>query len=83
MRLAISAHARLRMRQRAISEADIEHALSNHHSAWETPRGGVQYIGPTPSGRELKVWLVPPGYARDVESVTVKSTAWRDEEDVQ
>lgn len=79
MHLVISAHARERMSERGISVADIERVLSHHGSSWLTPTGGLQFVGVAENGRELKVWVVPPGPQGNRASVIVKSAAWKDE----
>ncbi|WP_073387891.1 DUF4258 domain-containing protein [Jatrophihabitans endophyticus] len=76
MRLRILPHARVRMRERGISELDITEALRNHHSDETTPKNSIRYIGPGVDGRDLKVWVRHPGLA--VDDVTVKSVAWKD-----
>ena len=81
MDLRISGHAKQRMRQRGVAEADIENAVLNYVSSWETAKKSVQYIGPGVDGRMLKVWLLPPGYSGSQSSVMVKSVAWQGEVD--
>lgn len=81
MQLVIVGHPAARMRQRGITPGDIEHALRSHVSSWSTPKNSVQYVGPGLNGRELKVWLLPPGYLGEDSVVTVKSAAWKGEED--
>jgi len=67
------------MRERRVTRADVEHAIRHHHSSWATRTGGIQYEGPSPSGRILKVWLLPPGFVSEETTITVKSVAWKDE----
>ena len=81
MKVRYSRHARERMALRGIFEDHVVQVILNHHSSWNTREGSVQYIGRTDSGRDLKVWLVAPGYLTSAEWVTVKSAAWKDEED--
>ena len=76
MMLQLSAHVRRRMSERGVRLRDIEHALANYTSSWPTPEGSIQYIGPSPEGRDLKVWLVAPGLSEP--RPIVKSTAWKD-----
>jgi hypothetical protein len=40
-----------------------------------TPQASICYIGPGLDGRDLKVWVVP--HTTSVDTVTVKSAAWR------
>lgn len=81
MDMRITWHAKKRMGERGVAEADIENAVVNCVSSWETAKKSVQYIGPGVDGRMLKVWLVPPGYGGPESSVIVKSVAWRGEVD--
>ena len=60
---------------------DIEHALQNCTLSWETNSDSIQYIGPGMDGRDLKVWLLPPGYVDGDSRMIVKSVAWEGEED--
>lgn len=81
MKVKYSRHARERMALRGITTDDVIRVILNHHSSWGTKEESVQYTGNVDSGRELKVWLVTPGYVSSDAWVTVKSAAWKDEED--
>lgn len=76
MDIRFLSHARDRMTERAISELDVRTALRNYHLSTQTPNNSVMYVGAAPDGRELKVWVLPPGITGDL--VTVKSVAWKD-----
>lgn len=80
MRLRIRGHPVLRMAERGISEEDIKHAVRHFHTRYETKSHSIAYIGPGVDGRELKVWLLPPGYIDEDTTITVKSAAWRGQE---
>lgn len=71
-------HALQRMAQRGISEADVMNALSHHTDEEVTPKNSIRYIGPGLDGRDLKVWLLPPGLTVPGAKIVVKSTAWKD-----
>ena len=81
MILVIRGHPRRRMAERLVTEADIEHALCNHEMSWPAHDGGIAYQGPGMTGRSLKVWVLAPGYTGEDATVTVKSVAWKDEEE--
>lgn len=70
------------MRQRGVTEADIENALRNYHSSVVSERANsVTYIGPGMNGDDLKVWTLPPGIVDEDTTITIKSVAWKDQED--
>lgn len=77
MHLTYLDHARKRMRQRSVSEADVEHALKNYVQRTKTPKNSIMYQGPGTDGRTLKVWVFPD--RRPDADKTVKSVAWKDE----
>jgi Domain of unknown function (DUF4258) len=54
MRPTYSYHARLRMRQRNISEAEIEETLVHDHTRYTDRKGNPIYINPV-KGRRIKV----------------------------
>ena len=81
MRLHIVGHPARRMRQRKVTGADIENAIRHHHTSVSTRPDSITYIGPGMSGQDLKVWVLPPGYADEDTTITVKSAAWRNRED--
>lgn len=80
MRITFASHARDRMRERGISEEDVAYVLDNPDSVEKTPKNSVKLIGEPQPGRHLKVWVFP--YAADSNVRRVKSTAWKDVEDV-
>lgn len=71
-------HARARMLERGISEADVHHALNNYDIRQDTPKNSVLYIGPGKSGGLLKVWVFPDNPDTNQPKV-VKSVAWKDD----
>lgn len=81
MKLVIRGHPVRRMAQRNVTKGDIENALRNYRSSWPTTSNSIEYRGPGVDGRELKVWLLPPGYIDEDSTMTVKSIAWAGEED--
>ncbi len=48
-------HARERMRQRGVSEAEIEYCLNHHQISYTDKKGNPIYVAETPSGRRIKV----------------------------
>lgn len=48
-------HARKRMRQRSISETEVEYCLNNHDVSYHDKKGNPIYITETPNGRRIKV----------------------------
>jgi len=48
-------HAHKRMRQRLISEAEVEYCLNNHHISYTDREGNPIYVAETPEGRRIKV----------------------------
>lgn len=54
MRPTYSRHARLRMQQRSISEAEVESVLNNYHTSYADRDGNPIFIG-HPNGRRIKV----------------------------
>ncbi|MBZ5735636.1 DUF4258 domain-containing protein [Nocardioides sp. TRM66260-LWL] len=78
MNLVIRGHPRERMRERKVTEADIENALSNFHTSMEDhPQDSIVYIGPGCDGRDLKVVLLRPGLQVPNSRLIVKTVAWR------
>lgn len=49
-----TAHARDRMRQRQISEGEVETVLADHHTSYPDREGNLIMIG-HPGGRRVKV----------------------------
>jgi Domain of unknown function (DUF4258) len=54
MRLTYSRHARLRMRTRGITEAQVEEVLTHYHTRHTDVDGNPVYVG-TVNGRRLRV----------------------------
>jgi hypothetical protein len=48
-------HARKRMRQRSITEAEIEYCLNNYDVSHADKKGNPIYRSTTPNGRSIKV----------------------------
>jgi len=67
-------HAVDRMRERSVSEADVERALKYYVERVSTPKNSVRYRGPGLDGRVLKVWVLPDGSPQ--ADKIVKSVAW-------
>lgn len=80
MRLGIRGHPIARMEQRGITRADIESAIAQHHTRIENETS-ITYVGPGVNGDDLKVWTLPPGYVDDDTTITIKSAAWKGQED--
>ncbi|WP_420371476.1 hypothetical protein [Kribbella sandramycini] len=67
---------RQRMKQRGVTRADVEHALTHLDAPPEsTPENSVKYIGRSVDGRLLKIWIVEPGVT--ALRPILKSTAWK------
>lgn len=49
-----SYHARLRMRERNISEDEVESVLNEYHTSYTDKKGNPIYVG-HPNGRRIKV----------------------------
>jgi len=82
VKLGIRGHPERRMRQRGITRADVENALTHHHTSVVSGRSkSVLYIGPGMNGHDLKVWTMPPGIIDEDTTITIKSVAWKDQED--
>lgn len=76
MAIRYGTHARMRMAERGITEADIALVLNNPTDYWDDPdKGSVRLTGMV-GGRILKVWVVAPW--PDGDRVVVKSAAWKD-----
>ena len=79
MKLGYHGHARDRMAERGVTEADVEHALLHHTERLRTPQNSMRYIGPGLDGRrQLKVWVKLPDTNPGDDKV-VKSVAWKGE----
>lgn len=53
--LTYKKHAIKRMRQRGISETEVNHCLNYHHICYTDKKGNPIYIADTPNGRRIKV----------------------------
>jgi len=65
------------MTRRRVTRADIEHAIRNFHTSYETQSDSIAYIGPGAGGEDLKVWALPPGYVDEETTIVIKSVAWK------
>lgn len=71
----ITVHARQRMAQRAVTEAQIDQVLLNPDTAENDPdQGSVRLERRLPQGT-LKVWVVAPW--PPMGKIVVKSVAWK------
>lgn len=48
-------HARTRMKERKISEEEVEYCLKNYDISYTDNKGNPIYVSYTPSGRRIKV----------------------------
>lgn len=48
-------HARSRMRERRITEEEVEYCLKNYHTCYSDSEGNPIYKADLPSGRHIKV----------------------------
>ncbi len=78
MRVVYSRHARQRMKQRGITERDVEQCLSNYFQSTSNKEGKTTYLSHV-AGRTLKV-VVRPLHDSD-DGTFVITTAWRDDDD--
>jgi len=78
--IVLSAHAKRRMLQRRVREVDIQIALEHPDDVCETPEPSNLYLRTMFDGRTLKVWTVLPEVGDDK---TVKSVAWKGEDDIE
>jgi hypothetical protein len=53
--LSYSHHASDRMRQRGITEKEVEYSLNNYHTSYHDAKGNPIYRAVLPSGRNIKV----------------------------
>ena len=78
MRYRLSDHARRRMRQRGVTESDLDEALDHQVTSWDDPnKGSIVITGRTASNRVLKIFVA--GSLPAQEPYRIKSLAWRDE----
>ena len=76
----ISNHARQRMRKRNIPEDAIVAVIEGPIMTWHDPKEGSMVLtGKDASGRDLLVWVVGDHWPM-TGRLTIKSTAWKDEE---
>lgn len=54
MEVRYDPHARMRMRERGITELEVEAVLRDHHTSYTDRKGNPIYIG-HPNGRRIKV----------------------------
>lgn len=68
------------MRQRHVDEGDVARVLMNPSMTWADPEEGSMVLtGRAENGQTLLVWVVGNRWPQ-AGRVTVKSTAWKDEE---
>ncbi len=48
-------HARERMKQRGITEKEVEYCLNNYHTSYNDAAGNPLYKADLPNGRRIKV----------------------------
>lgn len=76
----LSAHARQRMARRNIPEDAVVDVLLAPRMTWHDPKEGSMVLsGADKSRRELLVYVVGDHWPM-AGRLTIKSTAWRDEE---
>jgi hypothetical protein len=75
----LTGHALSRMRQRGVTRDDIEVALDDIVSTWSTPKDSTCIHGRSSTGRLLTIWVVGDHWPQS-DTLTIKSTAWKDEE---
>lgn len=75
MQVSYRGYARRRMRERHVTEADVERALAQFVERSENhAKNSVRYKGPGVSGKMLKVWVFPDAGPGDDKRV--KTVAW-------
>jgi hypothetical protein len=55
--LIYTLHARKRMLERRITEAEVDYCLDNYHTLYKDPVGNPIYRADLPDGRRIKVVL--------------------------
>ena len=79
LRLIITSHAKGRMLQRNITEAEVREALAENPPVESGQGNSRQIQHATSDGRILKVWVVWPPKGKNW--YVVKSVAWKGESD--
>ena len=76
MRYTLKQHAKQRMRQRGITEADLMSALGNIILQRDAEPGSVCILGLVGDGRKLAIYVsgsMPPS-----EPLAIRTVVWRD-----
>jgi hypothetical protein len=60
--LVYTQHARDRMTQRGVTEADVQATLANYHTTYTDPNGNRNYVGYC-RGRRVRIVVVGDGRA--------------------
>ena len=77
MRYRLSGHARQRMKERAVTEGDLNEALDDVVSQWDdSKQRSIVINGRVSDGRFLTIFVA--GSLPAVEPYTIKSVAWKD-----
>jgi hypothetical protein len=74
----ITSHLLQRMKLRGVEREDLDHALSHIVATWPTPKDSTCITGRTSDGRLLTIWIVGDHWPQ-AGTITIKSTAWKDE----
>lgn len=53
--ISYTRHAKDRMRERGITEEEVEYCLDNYHTSYTDSKGNPIYKADLPSGRRIKV----------------------------
>ena len=53
--ISYTRHAKDRMKQRRITEEEVEYCLNNYHTSYADPSGNPIYKAELPDGRNIKV----------------------------
>lgn len=69
------------MRQRKISDMELNEALNNIVSTASTPEDSTCIVGKTNEGREIKIWIVGTTFPPPTGVWTLKSIAVKGERD--
>lgn len=79
MRVQYTKHARERMDERGITDAEVLHCINEHHQSFTRADGKIVYLVEV-AGRTLKVVTQPRGSAENRTFVII-SVMWRDGDD--